>query len=72
MSVLDLDLDRSRNSFRGSSSRGESRVIRGGSWNNNARNVRCANRNQNDVDNQDNNLGFRLVRAHERIRMDRF
>ncbi|MEA3465676.1 MAG: hypothetical protein U9R29_06680 [Thermodesulfobacteriota bacterium] len=34
---------------------------RGGSWNNNARNARAANRNRNRPDNRNNNLGFRLV-----------
>jgi hypothetical protein len=34
---------------------------RGGSWNNNHRNVRCANRNRNIPDNFNNNIGFRLV-----------
>ncbi len=37
------------------------RVIRGGSWNNNARNCRSANRNRNNPDNRNNNNGFRLV-----------
>ena len=50
----------------GSRSSIESRAIRGGSWNNNARNVRCACRNQNSPRNSNNNLGFRLVRAHDR------
>ena len=36
-------------------------MIRGGSWNNNARNVRCGNRNNNHPDNRNNNLGFRLL-----------
>ncbi|MFH1885416.1 MAG: hypothetical protein ABIM40_01850 [Pseudomonadota bacterium] len=35
-------------------------MIRGGSWNNNARNCRSANRNRNDPGNRNNNLGFRL------------
>ena len=34
---------------------------RGGSWNNNPRNARVANRNRNTPDNRDNNLGLRLV-----------
>lgn len=34
---------------------------RGGSWNNNPRNVRSANRNRNSPNNRNNNLGFRLV-----------
>ena len=39
---------------------GSNRVIRGGSWNNNARNCRSANRNNNNPDNRNNNNGFRL------------
>jgi len=37
------------------------RVNRGGSWNNNPRNVRAANRSRNTPDNRNNNLGFRLA-----------
>jgi len=37
------------------------RVVRGGSWNNNQRNARCAYRNRNNPDNWNNNLGFRVV-----------
>ena len=36
------------------------RVLRGGSWNNNGRNVRSAYRNHNEPDNRNNNTGFRL------------
>jgi hypothetical protein len=36
-------------------------VKRGGSWNNNAANLRSANRNRNTPDNRNNNLGFRLA-----------
>jgi len=36
------------------------RVLRGGSWNHNTRNVRTANRNRNNPDNRNNN-GFRLL-----------
>jgi formylglycine-generating enzyme required for sulfatase activity len=43
------------------------RVVRGGSWNNNARNVRAAYRNHNDPTDRNNNLGFRCARARERI-----
>ena len=38
------------------------RVLRGGEWNNNANNTRCANRNNNNPDNNWNNNGFRCVR----------
>jgi len=37
------------------------RVVRGGAFNNNQRNVRCAYRNRNDPDNRNNNVGFRVV-----------
>jgi len=40
------------------------RVLRGGSFNNNATNVRCANRNRNNPDNRNNNVGFRVVLPH--------
>ena len=39
------------------------RVVRGGSFDNNQNNVRCAYRNRNDTDNRNNNVGFRVV-AH--------
>ena len=42
---------------------GSYRVIRGGSWNNNARNCRSANRNRNTPENRNNNLGFRVLRS---------
>ena len=37
------------------------RVLRGGSFNNNARNARCAYRNSNNPDNRNRNNGFRVV-----------
>ncbi|MGD1929942.1 MAG: SUMF1/EgtB/PvdO family nonheme iron enzyme [Leptolyngbyaceae cyanobacterium] len=37
--------------------------MRGGSWNNNPRNCRSANRNRNARDNTNNNIGFRVVCA---------
>jgi formylglycine-generating enzyme required for sulfatase activity len=40
---------------------GTNRVLRGGSWNNNAENCRSAYRNNNNPDNRNNNVGFRLV-----------
>lgn len=36
-------------------------VLRGGSWNNNATNLRSANRNNNTPDNRNNSIGFRVV-----------
>ncbi len=36
-------------------------VLRGGSWNNNRYNARCANRNDNNPDNDNDNNGFRLA-----------
>jgi formylglycine-generating enzyme required for sulfatase activity len=40
---------------------GRNRVNRGGSWNNDARNLRSANRNNNSPGNRNNDLGFRLL-----------
>ena len=47
--------------------RGANRVLRGGSWNNNGRNARFANRNRNAPDNLNQNIGFRLALAHARV-----
>jgi formylglycine-generating enzyme required for sulfatase activity len=44
---------------------GVSRVIRGGSWRNHARNVRCALRDVYRAVLRDGNLGFRLVRVQD-------
>ena len=49
------------NFSRGESPTGSNRVIRGGDFNNNARNVRSANRNNNSPGNRNNNLGARLL-----------
>jgi hypothetical protein len=38
-------------------------VVRGGSWNNEAANLRSAARNRNTPDNRNNNLGVRLVQS---------
>ncbi|MCY4150325.1 MAG: hypothetical protein OXD44_11075 [Gammaproteobacteria bacterium] len=38
-------------------------MLRGGSWNNNPRNLRSANRNRNRPDNRNNNNGFRVART---------
>ena len=39
------------------------RVLRGGSWNNNPRNLRVSNRNNNTPDNRNDNNGFRCART---------
>jgi formylglycine-generating enzyme required for sulfatase activity len=45
---------------------GTNRVLRGGSWNNNGRNLRSAYRNHNDPSNANDNNGFHLAQAHIR------
>ena len=40
------------------------RVLRGGAFNNNQRNARCAYRNHNNPNNRNRNNGFRVVAAH--------
>ncbi|HOD08925.1 MAG TPA: SUMF1/EgtB/PvdO family nonheme iron enzyme [Myxococcota bacterium] len=47
---------------------GSNRVNRGGSWNNDARNVHAANRNNDAPGNRNNNLGFRLASSGQRTR----
>jgi hypothetical protein len=42
------------------------RVVRGGSWNNPARNLRAANRDRIHPSNRNDNLGFRLARARSK------
>jgi hypothetical protein len=42
---------------------GHDRVVRGGSWNNNARNCRAAYRNTRTPGNRNNNIGFRVAAA---------
>ena len=44
---------------------GSNRVLRGGNWNNDASNCRCANRNNNNPSNNNSNYGFRAVRSSE-------
>jgi len=46
---------------------GSNRVLRGGSWNNNARNTRSANRNRNTPDERNDNNGFRLALARTKV-----
>ena len=41
--------------------KGSNRVLRGGSWNNDAANCRTANRNTNEPTNRNTNNGFRLA-----------
>ncbi|NOS89415.1 MAG: SUMF1/EgtB/PvdO family nonheme iron enzyme [Methylococcaceae bacterium] len=36
-------------------------MVRGGSWNNKPNNLRSANRNRNNPNQRNNNLGFRLA-----------
>jgi hypothetical protein len=48
--------------------RSKVRVLRGGSFNNDTRNLRAANRNRNAPGNRNNNIGFRCVRDVERRR----
>jgi hypothetical protein len=40
-------------------------VLRGGSWINDGRNLRSAQRNANDPGNRNDNIGFRLARAQQ-------
>jgi formylglycine-generating enzyme required for sulfatase activity len=42
----------------------DARVLRGGSFNNNDNNVRCAYRNYNNITNHNNNIGFRVCVPH--------
>jgi hypothetical protein len=43
---------------------GNRRVLRGGAFNNNQRNARCAYRNHNNPNNRNRNKGFRVAAAH--------
>ncbi len=47
---------------------GENRVLRGGSWINNGRNCRSANRNGNLPENRNDNVGFRPVSPIKRMK----
>lgn len=47
---------------------GRDRLLRGGSWNNNRNNARCAARNRNNPNNSNNNMGFRLVSHNSQSR----
>ena len=48
---------------KGNGPRDGQRVIRGGSWNNKPENLRVSNRNRNNADNRNNNIGFRLAQS---------
>ncbi len=39
-------------------------MLRGGAWNNQQNNARCAARNQNNPNNRNNNIGVRVVVSH--------
>ena len=54
----------------GTAPNGPGRVLRGGSWNNNARNCRAAYRNRNHPDNRNDNIGFRVVVAARALPKD--
>ncbi len=43
----------------------DTRVLRGGAFNNNQHNARCAYRNNNHPDNRNDNIGFRVVVSHD-------
>ena len=43
-----------------------SRVLRGGAFNNEPRNLRSANRNRNNPENRNQNIGFRCARGPRR------
>ncbi|WP_363169174.1 SUMF1/EgtB/PvdO family nonheme iron enzyme [uncultured Lamprocystis sp.] len=45
---------------------GSPRVLRGGAFNNEARNLRSTNRNRNEPENRNRNIGFRCVLAARR------
>jgi hypothetical protein len=46
------------------------RVVRGGSFGNNADNLRAANRNRNNPDNRNDNIGFRVVSSRSSSTFD--
>jgi len=50
-------------SRKGRVQKGHKRMLRGGSWNNNGRNLRSAHRNANSPDNRNHNIGVRLAGA---------
>ena len=60
--MLDFFFNSGKLAF-GTLQKGQNRVLRGGSWNNNGRNLRSANRNANEPDERNHNIGFRLAGA---------
>jgi hypothetical protein len=50
--------------LRDGADRFNARVQRGGSFNNNERNARCAYRNDNNINNLNKDIGFRVVASH--------
>jgi hypothetical protein len=45
----------------GNETAAESRVLRGGNWNNTSNNLQSSNRNNNTPTNENNNIGFRVA-----------
>jgi len=45
---------------------GTDRIIRGGSWNNGSDNCQVANRNINNPQNRNDNIGFRLAHSSQK------
>ena len=60
------DYDESATENPPSPEKGEVRVLRGGSWSNYPQYLRTSNRNRNQPDNRNNNIGFRCARDVER------
>ena len=56
------ELERDGGMSTGDGCKGTNRVLRGGSWINNARNCRSAYRNNNEPGNRNDNTGLRFVR----------
>jgi len=43
--------------------------MRGGSWNNKPENLRASNRNRNNANNRNNNIGFRLAQSARPVKV---
>ncbi|MCP4282814.1 MAG: SUMF1/EgtB/PvdO family nonheme iron enzyme [Alteromonas sp.] len=59
--MLNVNGNFNHNIDKGKREKTAKRVLRGGSWNNNAHNCRSANRNHNHADNANNNIGLRVT-----------